>query len=83
VFPHGENAREFGLMVEAGMPPLEVLRSATRGAAQVIGRGDSVGRLAPGYFADLVAVAGNPLDDVTTLEQVVVVVKGGVVVKGR
>lgn len=83
VFPHGENARELGLMVAAGMPPLEVLRSATSGAAQVIGRGDSVGRLAPGYFADIVAVAGNPLEDVTTLEHVVAVVKGGVVVKGR
>ena len=82
VSPHGGNARELGLMVEAGMEPLAALRAATLVAAEVIGRGDRLGRIAPGYFADLVAVEGDPLADVRTLERVVAVVKGGTVVKG-
>ncbi len=81
VFPHGQNAREFGLMVEQGMPALEAIRAATIRAAEVIDRQDRLGRLRPGYFADLVAVEGNPLEDVTTLERVKAVVKGGVVVR--
>jgi imidazolonepropionase-like amidohydrolase len=81
VFPHGQNAREFGLMVEQGMPALEAIRAATIRAAEVIDRQDRLGRLRPGYFADLVAVDGNPLEDVTVLERVAAVVKGGVVVR--
>ena len=83
VSPHGGNAREFGLMVEAGMPPLEAIRAATLVAAEVIGRGDRLGRIAPGYLADLVAVEGDPLADVRTLERAAVVVKGGAVVARR
>jgi imidazolonepropionase-like amidohydrolase len=83
VSAHGGNARELALMVEGGMPPLEAIRAATLVAAEVIDRGDRLGRLAPGYLADLVAVAGDPLADVRALEEVAVVVKGGAVVKGR
>jgi imidazolonepropionase-like amidohydrolase len=83
VSPHGGNAREFGLMVEAGMPPLEAIRAATLVAAEVLDRGAELGRLAPGYLADLVAVEGDPLADVRVLERVAVVIKGGVVAKDR
>ena len=81
VFPHGQNAREFGLMVAQGMPAIEAIRAATIRAGEVIDRQDRVGRLRPGYFADLVAVDGNPLEDITVLEHVAAVVKGGVVVR--
>jgi len=83
VSPHGENAREFALMVEGGMEPLAAIRAATLVAAEVIGREDRLGRIAPGYLADLVAVEGDPLADVRTLERVAAVVKGGAVVVRR
>jgi imidazolonepropionase-like amidohydrolase len=83
VSPHGGNAREFALMVEAGMEPLAAIRAATLVAAEVIGRGDRLGRIAPGYLADLVAVEGDPLADVRVLERVAVVIKGGAVAKER
>ena len=83
VSPHGENAREFALMVEGGMEPLAAIRAATLVAAEVIGRGDRLGRIAPGFLADLVAVEGDPLADVRTLERVAAVVKGGAVVARR
>jgi imidazolonepropionase-like amidohydrolase len=70
-------------MVEAGMPPIEAIRAATMVAAEVLDRRDQLGRLAPGYYADLVAVEGDPLADVRVLERVVVVVKGGVVARAR
>ncbi len=78
VFPHGDNAREFAEYVEHGMTPLEALRSSTLVAAELLGVADR-GRLAPGTLADIIAVACNPLDDVTTLERVQWVMKGGVV----
>ena len=83
VSPHGENAREFALMVEGGMEPLAAIRAATLVAAEVIGRGDRLGRIAPGFLADLVAVEGDPLADVRTLERAAVVIKGGAVVARR
>lgn len=88
VFPHGENAGELALMVKGGMTPIQAIRSATVVAAEVIGLADRlsstpVGTLKPGSFADLVAVDGDPLRDVALLENVAVVVKGGVVVKQR
>ena len=70
VFPHGENAGEFRLMVAGGMTDREALASATTVAAQVIGMEDSIGRIAPGFSADIIAVDGNPLADVTVLENV-------------
>ncbi len=83
VFPHGDNARQFRIMVERGMAPMAAIRSATSVAAKAMGWEDRVGALVPGRFGDLIAVAGDPLADVTLLERVEVVVKGGEVVKGR
>ena len=80
---HGDNAREFGYMVEAGMPAIEAILAATRNAADLIGAADRIGSFRPGRFADLVAVAGNPLTDITELRRVTFVMKGGKVFKGN
>jgi imidazolonepropionase-like amidohydrolase len=79
VSPHGANAREFEYMVEAGMPPLEALRAATVNAATLLGAGDDLGAIAAGRYADIVAVAGNPLQDIALLNDVAFVMKGGTV----
>jgi imidazolonepropionase-like amidohydrolase len=79
---HGENAREFGYMVEAGMPAAEAILAATRNAADLIGAADRIGSLQAGRFADVIAVAGNPLTDISELRRVTFVMKGGKVVKG-
>lgn len=79
VFPHGINAKEFGYMVEAGMPEMEAIQSATITAATVLGMQDSIGSIKQGKIADLVAVDKNPLKDITTLEKVIFVMKEGVV----
>jgi imidazolonepropionase-like amidohydrolase len=81
VYPHGMNARQFAVMVEHGMTPMAAIRSATVVAAELLGWEDRVGSIAPGRFADLVAVEGDPLADVGALEDVAVVIKGGVVLK--
>ncbi len=77
VYPHGDNAKQFRVMVERGMNPMDAIRSATSVAAQYLGWQDRVGAVVPGRFGDLIAVRGNPLDDIRTLETVAVVVKGG------
>ena len=78
VFAHGDNAREMELLVrDYGLTPLQVLRQATSGNAQVFHLADR-GRIAPGLLADLVAVAGDPTRDVAALRQVQLVMKGGV-----
>jgi imidazolonepropionase-like amidohydrolase len=77
VFAHGQNARELELMAAYGMPPKEVLRAATATAAAVLGKGKELGRIAPGYLADLVAVRGNPLERIEVLEKPLVVIKDG------
>ena len=82
VYPHGDNAKQFAKMVEWGMTPLQAIQAATVRAAEALGRGD-VGAIEPGRYADLIGVAGNPLRDVTALEHVNVVIKGGELVKGR
>jgi imidazolonepropionase-like amidohydrolase len=74
---HGTNALEFELMVEGGMPAMEAIRSATSVAARVLGVEDELGGLAVGKRADLIAVAGDPLEDVTELQRVVFVMKDG------
>jgi imidazolonepropionase-like amidohydrolase len=78
---HGENAVEFATMVEYGMTPLQAMRSATSVGAENIGWGDRVGSIEKGKYADLVAVSGNPANDVTELERVKFVMKGGQVVR--
>jgi imidazolonepropionase-like amidohydrolase len=81
VYPHGDNAREFAVYVGYGMRPPDALRTATVNAADLLGVNDR-GVIAAGKLADLIAVRGNPLEDVKVLEQVLWVMKGGVVVKG-
>jgi imidazolonepropionase-like amidohydrolase len=81
VYPHGDNARQFAKMVEWGMTPLESIQAATLNAAELMGWSGKVGVLAPGAYADLIAVHGNPLDDVRTLEHVQFVMQGGAVKK--
>ena len=83
VFPHGENAREFNLRVGLGQTPMAAIEGATRIAAEAIGWGDRVGTLQPGRYADLIAVARDPLKDISELERVTFVMKGGVVYKGE
>jgi imidazolonepropionase-like amidohydrolase len=78
VAPHGDNAEEFVFMVEAGMPPALALQSATWSAAQVLGAKD-LGQLAPGFRADVVAVAGDPVADIALTRRVAFVMKDGVV----
>ena len=82
-FPHGTQAKEFELMVRYGMTPLAVLQADYLNGARILRWQDSVGKLKAGYFADVVAVEGNPLKDITVVERVGFVMKGGVVVKGR
>ena len=81
VYPHGDNARQFAKMVEWGMTPMEAIRAATGSAAELLGWGDRIGTLQKGRFADLIAVNGDPLADITILQKVQFVMKGGVVYK--
>ncbi|MDX1556370.1 MAG: amidohydrolase family protein [Xanthomonadales bacterium] len=79
VIPHGDNARQFSRMVELGMAPIEAIRASTTVAAEVMGWAGETGAIAPGYHADIIAVAGDPLEDISVLEDVLFVMKGGVV----
>ena len=81
VSKHGDNAKEFALMVRAGMTPAQAIRAATVSAADLLGRSAELGTLEPGHAADLIAVTGSPLDDVTRLERVDFVMHRGVVAK--
>ena len=80
VFPHGENAKEFSSYVRLGMTPLAALRSATLNAADLLGKPDR-GSIAVGKLADLIALQGNPLQDITATERVQFVMLAGRVVK--
>ena len=80
VYPHGENAREFAVLTSLGMQPIEALRSATIHAADLLGKSDR-GEIGAGKLADIIAVAGNPLEDIRATERVVFVMLGGKVVK--
>jgi imidazolonepropionase-like amidohydrolase len=79
--PHGINGQEFKLMVDAGMTPMAAIQAATVNAADLLGRSDSLGTIEPGKDADIVAVSGSPLEDVTRLEQVDFVMRRGAVHK--
>lgn len=81
IFPHEWAAREFAHLVRLGMSPMDAIRTATYNAAQVLGIEDEVGTLQPGMVADIIAVGGNPLDDITELEQVDFVMKAGQIIK--
>jgi imidazolonepropionase-like amidohydrolase len=81
VYPHGENAHEFELMVQAGMPPLYAIQAATVHASELLKHDKDLGSVTAGKFADVVAVSGNPLEDIALLKQVSFVMKEGVVYK--
>jgi imidazolonepropionase-like amidohydrolase len=81
VCPHGTSGKQFAFMVKYGMTPMQAIQAATTNAADLLGKSDVLGSLKPGKFADLVAVPGDPLADVTLLENVRFVMKGGTVYK--
>jgi imidazolonepropionase-like amidohydrolase len=80
IYPHGDNAKQFAKMVQWGMTPLQAIRAATTSASQALGRSD-VGSIAPGRYGDIIAVKGDPLQNVAVLEHVDAVIKGGKLVK--
>jgi imidazolonepropionase-like amidohydrolase len=81
VYPNGYNARQFATMVKWGMTPMQAIQAATANAAEALGRTGDVGAIAVGRYGDLIAVAGDPLADITRLQSVAFVMKGGDVVK--
>lgn len=83
VYPHGLNAREFAVMVKLGLTPMQSIQAATVNAADLLGWSDRIGSIEPGRFADIIAVSGDPLADVSVLEHVAFVMKGGQIVVKR
>ncbi|HEY0377325.1 MAG TPA: amidohydrolase family protein [Pyrinomonadaceae bacterium] len=83
VYPHGLNAHEFAVMVKLGLTPMQAIQAATVNAADLLGWSDRVGAIEAGRYADIIAVRGDPLSDVTELERVRFVMKGGMVVKNE
>jgi imidazolonepropionase-like amidohydrolase len=81
VFSHGDNAREMELMVEYGMKPIDVLKSATSINADVFGYGNKIGRIKKDLFADLIAVDGDPSLDIKNIRKIKLVVKDGAIYK--
>ena len=81
VYPHGQNARQFAYMVRYGMTPMQAIQSATIRAAELLGKQAAIGSIAPGRFADLVAVKGDPLNDIRVVENVSHVMKAGALVQ--
>jgi len=78
-FPHGTQAREFALLVENGMSPLAAIRAGTLNGAKLLGWENDIGCLAAGGYADIIAVPGDPLEDIGALQHVRFVMKGGVI----
>jgi len=83
VYPHGDNAKQFVTMVQWGMTPAQAIRTATQNSADLIGRSKDVGTIEVGKYADIIAVTGDPLQDVSTLQNVGFVMKGGTVYKDK
>ena len=83
VYPHGLNAHEFAVMVKLGLTPLQAIQAATVNDADLLGWSDKIGVIEPNHYADIIAVDGDPVQDVTTLERVKFVMKGGVVYKNE
>ncbi len=83
VYPHGDNAKQFATMVRFGMTPAQAIRTATQNSADLIGRSKDVGTIEVGKYADIIAVSVDPLQDVTALQNVGFVMKGGVVYKDK
>jgi len=83
VYPHGDNGKQFARAVRFGMTPEQAIMSATSLTAELLGWADKVGKIAPGQFADIIAVHGDPIDDISELEDVDFVMKGGVVYKNK
>jgi imidazolonepropionase-like amidohydrolase len=81
VYPHGLNAREFAVLVRMGLTPLQAIQTATIHASKLLDRADRIGTIEAGKYADLIAVEGDPTKDVTELERIKFVMKGGVVMK--
>ena len=81
VYDHGKNGKEFGYMVEAGMPTLAAIQSATTTNAMLLGVSNEIGQIKPNFFADIIAVDENPLNNIKTLENVQFVMKNGVIYK--
>ncbi len=81
VYPHGQNAKQFALMIQNGMTPPAAIQAATIHAAKVLNWSNDVGSIEPGKFADLIAVEGNPLSDITLLEHVRFVMKDGTIIR--
>jgi imidazolonepropionase-like amidohydrolase len=81
VCPHGINARQFAFMVKYGMTPMQAIQSATSSAADLLGKSDLLGSLRAGKYADIIAVSGNPLEDIRVLENVKFVMKEGKIYK--
>jgi imidazolonepropionase-like amidohydrolase len=81
VYPHGQNGRQFAYMVRYGMTPMQAIQSATIRAAELLGKDDALGSIAPRRFADLVAVDGDPLTNIRILENVAHVMQGGKTVR--
>ena len=82
VYPHGDNAKQFKVMVQYGMTPLQAIQAATANAAEALGRPGDVGAIAVGRYGDLIAVKADPLADITSLEHPDFVMKGGEIVRG-
>jgi imidazolonepropionase-like amidohydrolase len=81
VFPHGQNAKEFKLMTDLGMPPIDALRTATGSDAELLGIAEKTGTLEKGKLADVIAMPGDPTADMTVTERVFFVMKEGKIVK--
>jgi imidazolonepropionase-like amidohydrolase len=79
VFPHGDNVRELEMMVEYGMSPMEVLRSSTSINARIFNKDQSIGRIKKGLLADLIVIKGNPIEDISELRNILMVMKGGII----